>query len=242
MLALTDKLTSPLAMRVVALFGFVFGKIPHLPKKIVNFLVFLAPWLALIGIIIGVIAGPVMVLLTLLSAVTLDLALILNMLFSTLLVAANTVILLRAFRPLKNKELRGWIYLFWGSVIGSISIVSGIMTDEYSVLSGVVSILLGFVFIFQIRDNFGGAGRVGRTPPAAGVRRVPGAPAVTTAQAIRILSDSADKYIKLAQLSVQANLYAATGMESGKSAADEIRKIRKAQETLKALAGQRSLL
>ena len=65
---------------------------------------------------------------------------------------------------------------------------------------------------------------------------------MTTAQAIRILSDSADKYIKLAQLSVQANLYAATGMESGKSAADEIRKIRKAQETLKALAGQRSLL
>ena len=128
MLALTDKLTSPFAMRIVSLFGVVFGKIPHLPKKIVNLLAFLAPWLALVGIVIGVIAGPVMVLLTLLSAVTLDVGLILNMLFSTLLVVANTVILLRAFRPLKSKEQRGWVLLFWGSVIGSISIVSGIMT------------------------------------------------------------------------------------------------------------------
>lgn len=55
----TEKLTDSQAMGFIDQVGSVFSSLPHLPAGVVEFLVKIAPWMALLSAVLGFITGPV---------------------------------------------------------------------------------------------------------------------------------------------------------------------------------------
>jgi len=131
-----------------------FFKLPHLPKKLRLFINKLVPWLALLGGIISSITVVLSLLLTLLSVIALDLSLILTMVGSFLLVLLNALFLIRAFKPLRNNDAVGWIYLFWANVLGAVNTTINIFIGDISgigqILLTIFLTLVGFYLLFEI--------------------------------------------------------------------------------------------
>lgn|GEM_PF-2888574 len=173
MFALTERLLSPRALKIVSIFEFVFGGLPKLPKNIAGFFANLSPFIALLGIVFGIVGGPVLFVLSLLSVVTLDLALIMKMIVTTFFVGVNTIVLIRAFRPLWRRDMRGWVLLFWGNILGDISIISAMYAGTTRVPTGVIVILLGFYLLFQMKRLFQASTPINvQQPWSGGVRQV----------------------------------------------------------------------
>ena len=125
----------------------VFQKLPRLPKSATDVLVNIAPWLALVFGILGVIGG--------LSAIGISpLALFggVNASFVVLAtgVAAivSSVLMLMAFPKLKKRAYKGWELLFWSEVISAISAVLSISVGS------VFGVLIGFYLLFQIKSYY----------------------------------------------------------------------------------------
>lgn len=131
-----------------------FFKLPHLPKKLRLFIKKIVPWLALIGGIISSITVVLSFLLTVLSVIALDLGLISTMTGSFLLVLLNALFLVKAFKPLRNNDAVGWIYLFWANVLGAgnsiINIFVGDISGVGQILLAIFLTLVGFYLLFEI--------------------------------------------------------------------------------------------
>src|SRR5258708_13686995 len=112
-----DMLTDKDAMTFIGKVEEPFKSLPHLPKGIVEFLVKIAPWFALLGAILSLFMGPLWGLVTVLSLFTLNPMAALLILIAGLLTLVNAVLLFMAFTPLKNHEMKGWVYIFWSEVI-----------------------------------------------------------------------------------------------------------------------------
>ena len=127
-----------------------FIKLPHLPEKLNRAITKIMPWIALIGGIVSAIAVILSFALALLSLIAFDLALILEMTGSFLLILLNTLLLIRAFKPLKEKNAVGWIYLFWANVLGIFNSVVNVINGESGILLTVLGVFLGFYLLFEI--------------------------------------------------------------------------------------------
>ncbi|MBT7309243.1 MAG: hypothetical protein HN846_00795 [Candidatus Pacebacteria bacterium] len=132
----------------------LFIKLPHLPKKLLSFINKVMPWLALVGGIIGGVTVVLSFLLTVLSLIALDFALIMTMAGALLLVLLNTLFLVKAFKPLRNNDAVGWIYLFWANILGlvntTISIVNGDIFGWQQISLTILMTIVGFYLLFEI--------------------------------------------------------------------------------------------
>ncbi len=156
MSSLKARLTDAEAMKIIDQVGDVFKSLPKLPEGIVEFFVKVAPYLALIGAVLSIVAGPLVGLLgSFASLITLNPLYFVMTLVSVVLMLAQAVLLFMAFKPLKDRELNGWVYLFWSEALG---VVSGVL----SIVNGSVSSLIFTLFwaavwfyvLFQMRPFY----------------------------------------------------------------------------------------
>jgi len=155
----TEKLTDAKAMGFIDQVGDVFKGLPHLPTNIVEILVKIAPWLALLGGVLGLLAGPIVGVLGSLGSV---LSLSPYYLFITIVVTvvtlANAILLLLAFSPLKAKAMRGWVFLFWAQMLSAVDIVLSLLQGQTgSLVGGVIGIAIGLYILFEIRSSYAGS-------------------------------------------------------------------------------------
>ena len=157
MASVLDNLTNGEAMKFIDQVNEPFKGVPHLPKGIVEFFVQIAPWLALIGGILGLIGGPFIGLVgTLGSVLTLSPMLMISMIVTAVITLANAILMLLAFGPLKNRELKGWVLLFWSNILGIVEAVLGLVSGGYGSLVGsIIGVLIGFYILFEMRSFYG---------------------------------------------------------------------------------------
>lgn len=149
-------------IKIIQVFDNLFGRLPRLPKIIPNFFVKISPWVALLNGIVGIVAGPVMTLLGLLALVTLQPLIIISYVTSAVIMIFNTFLMFKAFKPLKKRDLRGWIYLFWSNILWLIDSLIDVITGigEYNLVVLVVSNLIGLYILFEMKRVMVEGGRV----------------------------------------------------------------------------------
>ncbi len=153
--ALLDRLQDDQAMSLVNKIQDAFKSLPRLPKGLVEFLVKVAPYLALIGGILSLVAGPVLGLLSVVSLITLSPGLVLTTVLAAILSLANAALLLMAFGPLKNHQLKGWMLVFWSDLLGIAQTILAILLAQSSVVSLVFAII-GLYILFEMKPMYTG--------------------------------------------------------------------------------------
>ncbi len=140
----------------------VFAKFPAFPESLVDLLVTIAPWGALIGAIFGALG-----LLTLLGLGSAFVGAIgINAYGSSWMFyisiiggAILAVIYFMAFTPLRNREKKGWDLMYYAFLLNLV--VSAI---TFSFVSLIIGFLLGGWVLFQVRPKYTGTGiSTGRT-------------------------------------------------------------------------------
>lgn len=125
-----------------------FAKAPALPKNAQEGLVKIAPWIALIFGILGVLVGlsaigisPVV----LLAGVNASSAVFISGVASII----SSGMMLLAYPGLKARKIGGWNLLFWSEAV---SVVSALLAGAF--VSGVIGALIGYYFLFQIKSFY----------------------------------------------------------------------------------------
>lgn len=128
-----------------------FKKAPHLPANVREVLVKIAPWIALVFGILGVLAG--------LGAVGVSPVAALGgirnsalVLVSGILTIISSVLMLMAFPKLQKHQYGGWRLLFWSEVVSVIASLLGITAA--SILGAVIGALIGFYILFEIKSYY----------------------------------------------------------------------------------------
>ena len=128
-----------------------FKKAPQLPVNIREVLVKIAPWIALIFGLLGVLAG--LGLLGVSPIAALDGAQSsLFLVVSGILTIISSVLLLMAFPKLQKHQYAGWRFLFWSRVVSIISSLIGITAG--SIIWVVIGALIGLYILFQIKSYY----------------------------------------------------------------------------------------
>lgn len=125
----------------------VFKQAPHLPKNIQDVLVQIAPILALVFGILGLIAGVGVLGISpvgLLGGVEASFML----LASGAAAIASSVLMLMAYPKLTKHLYGGWVLLFWAEVI---SAVSGLLSLS---IGAVLGVIIGFYLLFEIKGHY----------------------------------------------------------------------------------------
>lgn len=114
-----------------------YKQLPNLPESIREVLVKIAPWLALIFGILGVIVG--------LGALGLSPVALLGGLDASFIVLVTgvvaivaSVLMLMAFPKLQKRQYKGWELLFWSEVV---SVVSAVISFS---VGSILGVLIGF--------------------------------------------------------------------------------------------------
>ncbi|HEX8931725.1 MAG TPA: hypothetical protein VF810_01060 [Patescibacteria group bacterium] len=135
------------AANLIAWMEDLFAKVPNLPKGGRDVLVAIAPWLALIFGILGIIGG--------IGALGLSpLAMLggLNTSFMILVAGVggiiSSILMLIAYPKLRKKQYKGWEWLFWSEVVGTVASVLSL-----SIMS-IIFVLVGFYLLFQIKSYY----------------------------------------------------------------------------------------
>jgi hypothetical protein len=155
-----DSLTSKSVRDMIDTIAPTFKSAPHLPKGFVEFLANIAPWLTGLGGVLGVLSG-----LSLISSgmgwqasVLSQFAVVSPAYFLVIgilqLVAA--VIMLLAFKPLKDRKVEGWILMFWNMAI---SVVQSIVAVVFglgigSVIGAAIGLAIGLYVMFEMRGEY----------------------------------------------------------------------------------------
>ena len=133
-----------------------FAKAPHIPENGRRTIVDIAPWLALIFGVLGLVsvlgAGAIASVFTLAFLGGLyDFAM-----FVTLAAGlCASALELLAYRPLAKREKKGWNYLFYGTVLTAAAAVVNLVVGYDSGLTGqVLGALIGLWILFEIRGQY----------------------------------------------------------------------------------------
>lgn len=150
---MAEKSTSMNEKELIRSMENFFIKAPHLPANIREVLVKIAPWIALIFGILGVIAGlglvgvsPVAVL----GGVGNSFLLVI----SGILTIISSVLMLMAFPKLQSHQYAGWRFLFWSEVVSFISSLLGIADNPGSIVGAIIGALIGFYILFEIKSYY----------------------------------------------------------------------------------------
>ncbi len=148
MASILDKLTDAESMKFIDQVADPFKTLPHLPKNITEILVQISPWLVLLGLIAEVLG--------VVNALSWMAANPVFSLIALVISAVSAFLMYSAFTPLKNREMKGWILLFWINLLSAAgSVVSAIGGNFSSIVGGVVGILIGLYVLFEMRSFYG---------------------------------------------------------------------------------------
>lgn len=126
--------------------------LPHLPEGLTNFFVSIAPWLVIIGAILSVVFSPFAILGSF-AVMALSPVAGIATLVSSVLSFIYGLILFMAFKPLKNREMDGFMLLFVGSLIGAVQTIVSIVASPSSIGS-LVGIVIGMYFLFETKRHY----------------------------------------------------------------------------------------
>lgn len=153
----TEKLTDSQAMGFIDQVGSVFSSLPHLPAGVVKFLVKIAPWMALLGAVLGFITGPIVGLLgSLGSLFSLSPLLLLITAIDVAIILLVSVLALIAFPLLKERKMKGWILMFWTETLYAVTLITSVLQGTTAgIVYGVGFLLLGYYILFEMRSSYG---------------------------------------------------------------------------------------
>lgn len=151
---IVDMMMDKKAVDFVAKVEDLFKSLPHLPAGIVEFFVKIAPWLALIGAVLSLLAGPILGLLSVFSLLTLNPLIVLSVLLAAVISIVTAVMLFMAFNPLKNREYKGWLLIFWSDVLSAIMMIFDVIVNRGAGLGSIVFTLIGFYILFEMKPAY----------------------------------------------------------------------------------------
>lgn len=128
----------------------------QLPKNVKDIIVNFAPWLALIGGILGVVGaltifglgsffGP----LALYGGSAFAGSYFTTFALSSIVLGVSGVIDLMAFSGLKKRSIKGWRLLFYGELVWALA-----KLISFDLLGLVLGSVIGFYFLFQVREYY----------------------------------------------------------------------------------------
>ncbi|MBU2632151.1 hypothetical protein KKG52_00375 [Patescibacteria group bacterium] len=130
----------------------VYSKSPSLPVSIRELIVVIAPWLALVLGVVGVFGSLAAFGITSFLSPFIALGAGLGMSGGYVLVSVlgivQSVLMLFAFSSLLKRKYAGWYLIFWSEFL---SVISAVILFS---LSGIIVALIGFYFLFQIKEYY----------------------------------------------------------------------------------------
>lgn len=133
-----------------------YAKLPSLPKGATDFIVSVAPWLALIFGVLALLGGigsfGLLSVLSPFAAVSGAGQLAIAGLLASVVLLVQGVVELLAFSPLKNRLQRGWNLMLCSLVLSIIS--SLFFLNVYSVVSTLFWALVGYYFLYQVKSYY----------------------------------------------------------------------------------------
>ncbi len=127
-----------------------FKKAPALPENIREVLVKIAPWLALIFGILGILGGLAAAGLSPVAAMA-GVSTGLNVMISAVLTIVSSVLMLMAYPKLNKRLLSGWNLLFYSEAV---SFVAALVGGPSAIIGAVIGALIGFYLLFQIKSYY----------------------------------------------------------------------------------------
>lgn len=153
-----EQLTGPAAMKLISQVEQPFKGLPHLPKGLVDFLVGIAPWLVGLGGILSILAAlsSFGAATGVQSSVWMQLAGVSPVYFvlTGVVELVSGALMLMAFNPLKAKQLKGWVYMFWLQLINIAQMVIGIAFASSSIIGLVIGVAIGMYFLFELKPAY----------------------------------------------------------------------------------------
>ena len=133
-----------------------YKKLPALPKGVNEFIVSVAPWLALIFGVLAVVSGlGAFGLLTALSPFAMVAGAgkyAFTGLFAAVLLIVQGGIELWAFPSLKARKVKGWNLMFYSLLLSVVASVVSLSVG--SVVGAVVGALIGYYFLYQVKSYY----------------------------------------------------------------------------------------
>lgn len=133
-----------------------YVKFPALPKGANEFLVSVAPWLALVFGVLAVVAG--LGALGILTAFA-PVAVVAGAsqyafvgLFAAVFLLAQGALELLAFPSLKARKQRGWNLMFYSVVLSLLSSVISLSVS--GIVFGLIGFLIGYYFLYQVKSYY----------------------------------------------------------------------------------------
>ena len=133
-----------------------YVKLPSLPNGATDFIVSVAPWLALIfgvlAILGGIAAFGLLSVLSPFAAVAGAGQYAFSGVLASLVLLVQGVIELMSFSPLKARKERGWDLMFLSLVLGVVS--SLFYLNVFTVVSSIFWSLVGYYFLYQVKSHY----------------------------------------------------------------------------------------
>ncbi len=142
----------------------IFAKAPHLPANGRETLRKIAPWLALIFGVLGVIMvlSALATLPLLMSVPFAGMAMMSGGWFPMMVLALicaglGAILDLMAYKPLSKRQKKGWNLIFYGSTLSAVySLLTLIL--GHGGIGSILGIIIGYWLLFEIRDGYTSVG------------------------------------------------------------------------------------
>lgn len=130
-----------------------FSKLPTLPANVREVLVKIAPWVALIfgilGIVASIAATGVLAVLSPMVALGGGLGVAAGGVIGGLLALVGSVLMVMAYPGLRDHKMAGWRWSFWSETV---SVVASLIA--LNLVGAVVGGLIGYYILFQIKSYY----------------------------------------------------------------------------------------
>ncbi|MCL4397997.1 hypothetical protein M1403_03145 [Patescibacteria group bacterium] len=138
---------------VIKTMGEWFAKLPNLPANVREILVKIAPWLALIFGILGILGSIAATgFLTALSpfiALGGGVGLAAGSIVGAVLALGSSVLMVMAFPGLRDRKMSGWKLLFGSELVSVIASVVAL-----NLIGAIVGALIGFYLLYQVKSYY----------------------------------------------------------------------------------------
>jgi uncharacterized membrane protein HdeD (DUF308 family) len=133
-----------------------YAKLPALPKGATDFIVSIAPWLALVfgvlAILSGIAAFGFLSVLSPFAAVAGATQYAFTGLLAALVLVVQGVVELLAFPSLKSRKVKGWNLMFLSLLLSVVSAV--FYLSVFGVVQSLIGVLIGYYFLYQVKSYY----------------------------------------------------------------------------------------
>lgn len=137
----------------VKMLGDWFAKLPPLPTNVKDILVKIAPWLALIfgilGVLTAVAATGLMAVLSPMIALGGGVGVATGGLVGAILALVSSVLMLMSYPGLRDHKMPGWKWSFYSQAV---SVVGSVVA--LNLVGALLGALIGFYLLFQIKSYY----------------------------------------------------------------------------------------